>query len=100
MDQNKTKLTVVYCLLLSLATLATYSRVRSNPFAGFDDENYIVRNLHVQAGVTWKTVSWALKSTEQSNWHPLTWLSHALDCQVYGLNPRGHHLTCLFLHTL
>jgi tetratricopeptide (TPR) repeat protein len=100
MNQNNTKLTVVCCLLLAVATLATYSRVRNNPFAGFDDQVYIVRNLHVQGGVTWKTVSWALTSTEQSNWHPLTWLSHALDCQVYGLNPRGHHLTSLFLHTI
>jgi protein O-mannosyl-transferase len=100
MDQNKTKLTVVSCLVLVVATLATYSGVRNNPFAGFDDQTYIVRNLHVQGGVTWKTVSWAFTSTEQSNWHPLTWLSHALDCQVYGLNPRGHHLTSLFLHTL
>jgi len=100
MDQNKTKLTVISCLVLVVATLATYSRVRNNPFAGFDDQTYIVRNLHVQGGVTWKTVSWAFTSTEQSNWHPLTWLSHALDCQVYGLNPRGHHLTSLFLHTL
>ena len=100
MDQNRTKLTVVSCLVLVVATLATYSGVRNNPFAGFDDQTYIVRNLHVQGGVTWKTVSWAFTSTEQSNWHPLTWLSHALDCQVYGLNPRGHHLTSLFLHTL
>jgi tetratricopeptide (TPR) repeat protein len=100
MDQNKTKLTVVSCLLLSVATLAVYSRVRSNPFVAFDDETYVTRNLHVQAGVTWKTVTWALSSTEQSNWHPLTWLSHALDCQLYGLNPAGHHLTSVLIHTL
>jgi len=100
MDQHKTKLTVVSCLLLSLATLAVYGRVRSNPFVAFDDETYITRNLHVQAGVTWKTVTWALSSTEQSNWHPLTWLSHALDCQLYGLNPAGHHLTSVLIHTL
>src|SRR5579863_2986163 len=72
MDQNKTKLTVISCLVLVVATLATYSRVRNNPFAGFDDQTYIVRNLHVQGGVTWKTVSWAFTSTEQSNWHRLT----------------------------
>jgi tetratricopeptide (TPR) repeat protein len=100
MNQNKTKLTLVSCLLLSVATLAIYSRVRSNPFVAFDDETYVTRNLHVQAGVTWKTVTWALSSTEQSNWHPLTWLSHALDCQLYGLNPAGHHFTSVFLHTL
>jgi len=100
MDQKKTNLTVAACLLLLIATLAIYSRVRSNPFTAFDDQTYITRNLHVQAGVTWKTVTWALKSTEQSNWHPLTWLSHALDCQIYGLNPVGHHFTSVFIHTL
>src|SRR4029077_11391586 len=100
MDQHKTKLTVVSCLLLSLATLAIYSRVKGNPFTAFDDQTYVTRNLHVQAGVTWTTVRWALASTEQSNWHPLTWLSHALDCQLYGLNPAGHHLTSVFIHTV
>ncbi|MGD0514693.1 MAG: tetratricopeptide repeat protein [Terriglobales bacterium] len=97
---QNTKLTVVSCLLLVVATLATYSRVRSNPFTSFDDDTYVVRNLHVQAGVTWKTVTWALTSTAQSNWHPLTWMSHALDCQLYGLNPAGHHLTSVFIHAL
>ena len=100
MNQTKTKLTVVYCLLLAVATLAIYSRVRSNPFVAFDDETYVTRNPHVQAGMTWKTVTWAFTSTSQSNWHPLTWLSHALDCQLYGLNPAGHHLTSVFIHTL
>jgi tetratricopeptide (TPR) repeat protein len=100
MDQSKTKLTVVYCLLLTVATLAIYSRVKSNPFVAFDDETYVTRNLHVQAGLSWKTVAWAFTSTAQSNWHPLTWLSHALDCQLYGLNPAGHHLTSVFIHTL
>ena len=100
MNQNKTKLTVISCLLLTVATLAIYSRVRSNPFTAFDDQTYITRNLHVQSGLTWKTVTWALTSTEQSNWHPLTWLSHALDCQFYGLNPTGHHFTSVFIHTL
>jgi len=97
---QNTKLTVVSCLLLVVATLAIYSRVRSNPFTSFDDDSYIVRNPHVQAGVTWKTVAWALTSTAQSNWHPLTWMSHALDCQLYGLNPEGHHLTSVFIHAL
>jgi hypothetical protein len=100
MDQNKTKLSIVYCLLLAVATLAIYSRVKGNAFLAFDDETYVTRNQQVQAGLTWKTVTWALTSTAQSNWHPLTWLSHALDCQLYGLNPAGHHLTSVFIHVL
>ena len=100
MDQKKTKLTVIGCGLLAVATLAIYSRVVRNPFIAFDDETYVTRNIHVQSGVSWKTVSWSLTSTQQSNWHPLTWLSHALDCQLYGMNPAGHHFTSLFIHTL
>jgi tetratricopeptide (TPR) repeat protein len=93
-------ITFASCLLLLIATLVIYSRARSNPFTAFDDQTYVTRNLHVQAGVTWKAVTWALKSTEQSNWHPLTWLSHALDCQIYGLNPAGHHFTSVVIHAL
>ena len=100
MDQKKTKVTVICCVLLAVATLAIYSRVVRNPFIAFDDETYVTRNMHVQSGVSWKTVAWSLTSTQQSNWHPLTWLSHALDCQLYGLNPAGHHFTSLFIHAL
>ena len=100
MDQKKTKVTVICCVLLAVATLAIYSRVVRNPFVAFDDETYVTRNMHVQSGVSWKTVAWSLTSTQQSNWHPLTWLSHALDCQLYGLNPAGHHFTSLFIHAL
>ena len=72
-----------------------------NPFIAFDDETYVTRNIHVQSGVSWKTDSALLTSTQQSNWHPLTWLSHALDCQLYGMNPAGkNHFTSLFIHTL
>jgi len=82
------------------ATLAVYGRVRSNPFINFDDDSYVVKNSHVRAGVTGSTFAWAWTSTEASNWHPLTWLSHALDCELYGLNPAGHHLTSVLLHSL
>jgi Flp pilus assembly protein TadD len=57
-----------------------------------------VDNPPVRAGLSWHTVSWALTSTQQANWHPLTWLSHALDCELYGLNAGGHHVTNLILH--
>ncbi len=91
---------VVCCLLLLVATLAVYSRVRNNPFASFDDLGYVTRNPHVRAGLTWPTIVWAWTSTEQSNWHPLTWMSHALDCQMYGLNPSAHHWTSVGMHVL
>src|SRR5579872_6648347 len=79
------------CLLFAVVTFALYSPAIGHPFIfNYDDDVYVTNNSHVQAGVTWATFSWALKSTEASNWHPLTWLSHALDCELYGLNPHGH----------
>jgi tetratricopeptide (TPR) repeat protein len=100
MDQRQTRFTVFSCLLLALATLSVYSRVKRNSFVEFDDQSYVLQNQNVRAGLTWKTVAWAFASTEQDNWHPLTWLSHALDCQLYGLNPVGHHFTSVLLHVL
>jgi Flp pilus assembly protein TadD len=91
----------VICLLLMSATFALYGRAIGYPFIEhYDDESYITGNSHVQAGLTRQTIAWALTSTEQSNWHPLTWLSHALDCEIYGLNPSGHHFTNILLHAI
>ncbi len=58
-----------------------------------------VKNNHVLSGVTWTTVKWSFSTFRDGNWHPLTWLSHALDCQIFHLNPVGHHYTSLLLHT-
>ena len=89
------------CLLLALVTFALYGPALAHPFIfNYDDDAYVTNNSHVQAGLTWRTVGWALRSTESSNWHPLTWLSHALDCSLYGLNPHWHHLTNVLLHVL
>jgi len=95
------KQTLLICLLLAGATFALYSPVLGHSFiVSYDDDSYVTNNSHVQAGLAWGTVAWALKSTEFSNWHPLTWLSHAFDCELYGLNPAGHHFTNLVLHVL
>ncbi len=91
---------VVCCLLLALATLAIYSSANFHPFVAYDDDGYVTNNLHVQAGLRWSTFPWAFTTTEADNWHPLTWFSHALDCQLYGLNPAGHHFTNVLLHAL
>ena len=91
---------LVACICLALATLALYSRAAHNPFIHVDDQIYVTDNSHVQAGVAWQTLTWALTATAAENWHPLTWLSHALDYQLYGLNPAGHHATNILLHAL
>ncbi len=95
------KQTLLICLLLAGATFALYSPVLGHSFiVSYDDDSYVTNNAHVQAGLAWSTVTWALTATDFSNWHPLTWLSHALDCELYGLNPAGHHFTNLLLHVL
>ena len=93
-----TKLDIFVCLLLFIATLAVYWQVGNYEFVNFDDDKYIIENFHVQKGLTRDSVIWAFTATHVSNWHPLTWLSHMLDFQLYGLNPSGHHLTNVFFH--
>ena len=87
-------------LLLIVATVALYQPVKRYPFVSFDDRDYVVRNFQIQSGVDWDTVQWAFTSFYASNWHPLTWLSHALDYQLFHLDPRGHHDTNVLLHAL
>jgi tetratricopeptide (TPR) repeat protein len=86
------------CVLLCVATLATFWPVVRCDFINFDDPIYVVENPAVQAGLTWKAVAWAFTTDRAGNWHPLAWLSHMLDVQLFGLNPGGHHLTSLLLH--
>ena len=100
MERKHSYFAVVACLCLAVGTAAIYSRAARNPFLHVDDQNYVTENPHVQAGVTWQTFTWALTATAAQNWHPLTWLSHALDCQLYGSNPVGHHSTNILLHAL
>jgi tetratricopeptide (TPR) repeat protein len=64
----------------------------------FDDRTYITENSNIQSGVTWQTVRWAMTSRAAGNWHPLTWLSHALDWQLFGRHARGHHAVSALLH--
>jgi protein O-mannosyl-transferase len=87
-------------LMLFALVLAAFLPSLSNGFVGFDDPDYVTENDHVRAGLTWEGVQWAFRSTEAANWHPLTRLSHMLDCQLFGLAPWGHHLTSALLHAL
>lgn len=83
---------------LILTVTAAFWQVGNHEFLQYDDVQYVTENQHVQAGLTGAGVVWAFTTTLAGNWHPLTWISHMLDCQLYGLNPRGHHLTNLLLH--
>jgi hypothetical protein len=88
------------CLILVLTAVTVFWQVRNHEFINLDDSKYVTENRHVQNGLTLNSMIWAFTTTQVANWHPLTWLSHMLDCQLYGLNPKGHHLTNVFLHLL
>jgi Flp pilus assembly protein TadD len=92
------KRTFLLCLLLLAATLVVYNPVNQNGFINFDDNVYITQNPHVRAGLSWPTVKWAFSTYAESNWHPLTWLSHALDYQLFRSNAAGHHDVNVLLH--
>jgi len=85
-------------LFLIILTVVTFEQVRTCAFINLDDGAYITANRPIQDGLTLKSVTWAFKTIHTGHWHPLTWLSHMLDCQLYGLEPSGHHLTNLVFH--
>ncbi|MFZ0908930.1 MAG: tetratricopeptide repeat protein [Candidatus Acidiferrales bacterium] len=93
-------LNVVLCVSLAIATVALYIPAVGHPFINFDDHDYVTANPHIHGGLAWSTIKWSFTSTEAANWHPLTWLSHALDYQLFALNPAGHHLDSVLIHTL
>src|SRR5271170_8144632 len=88
------------CLLLAVIIFAVYFPALRHPFVIYDDVDYVSQNRQVQQGLTLETLRWALTSMEFSNWHPLTWMSHALDCELFGLDAGGHHFTSLLLHAM
>ena len=99
MEQEPKKLYVlVIYLALALITVIAFEQVRNNDFVSYDDEAYISENPFVGKGLTFDGFIWAFTTGHMGNWHPLTWLSHMLDCELYGLNPMGHHWTNLQLH--
>lgn len=87
-------------LLLFFGTLALYYPALQNGFVNYDDPAYVTANWHVQQGLTSRSVAWAFTSTAEANWHPLTWISHMLDVQLFGLRPAGHHAQSVFWHAV
>ena len=89
---------ILLSILLAAAVVAAYYPVHWQPFANYDDADYVFDNFHVKAGLTWATVQWAMTTRAAANWHPVTWMSHALDTQIFGLNPAGPHDVNVLLH--
>ena len=83
---------------LAVATLAVYAQVISHQFIGFDDQAYIQNNPMVRAGLTWKGIVWALTTFYDSNWHPLAWIAHMLDVEMFGLDAGKHLLVNALIH--
>jgi Flp pilus assembly protein TadD len=85
--------------MLAMVTLALFWQSMRHDFINYDDDDYVTSNVHVQNGLTLENVTWAFLNPVSANWHPVTMLSHMLDCEIFGLKPWGHHLTSLLLHT-
>lgn len=89
---------LLVCAGLVVLTIAAYEPMRHNEFVDYDDDRYVTENRHVNRGITRKSLLWVFTTPHASMWHPLTSLSHMTDCELFGLNALGHHLTNLLLH--
>ena len=96
MPENKKVL--IICVLLALACLLAFWRVNLSDFVSYDDTAYVTENSHIQSGLTLEGIEWAFTTGHATNWHPVTWLSHMLDVQLFGLNPGWHHFINLLFH--
>ena len=95
------RLVLLLAILLGVGTILLYAPAMQNGFVNFDDPDYVTRNAHVQQGVTWGNLRWAFGTDNPAaNWHPLTWMAHMLDVQLYGAKPAGHHFTNVLLQTV
>ena len=93
-------LKISICVALVALTWAVFGQVVRHQFVNYDDPNYLTNNAHVAAGLSWYGALWAFTHVHSQNWHPLTTLSHMLDCQLFGLNPGAHHLVNLIWHSI
>jgi tetratricopeptide (TPR) repeat protein len=96
--KSQARQVAVLCFVLAAITFAVFGQTLTHTFIDFDDNEYVYDNPVVARGLSLKGMVWAFTTIHAFNWHPLTWLSHMLDCQLYGLHPGGHHLTNVLLH--
>jgi protein O-mannosyl-transferase len=87
-------------IALAALTVAVYIPALRCQFVNYDDNHYVTENAQVRRGLTLGTIRWALTSLDHANWHPVTWISHALDVQLFGMNPAGHHATSVLVHAV
>ncbi len=89
---------LLICFLLTVAAIIAFQQLSQCDFTNFDDGVYVTENIHIRHGITIQAIRWAFTTGRAANWHPLTWMSHMLDVQLFGLNPRWQHLTNLLFH--
>ena len=89
---------VVICIFLAVIVAIAFGRSLGHEFVNYDDSEYVYENPHITNGLSLASIWWAFTHVHAANWHPLTTISHMLDCQIYGLHAWGHHLTNLLLH--
>jgi protein O-mannosyl-transferase len=99
-DRRQDRILLLISAGLVIATLIAYEPVRHNEFVGYDDDVYITENPDVSSGLTLHSITLAFTKAHSHMWHPLTTLSHIVDCQLLGLNPRKHHLVSLIIHII
>src|SRR6266496_6768051 len=88
------------CAVLAAITWLVFGQTVAHQFVTYDDPQYVYENVKIAGGVSLRNGLWAFTHTVGGNWHPLTVISHMLDCQLYGLKPAGHHFTNVLLHTI
>lgn len=94
------QLLLLICAVLIAATVTTFWPAKQCGFVDWDDQYFVAANPHVKPGLTWAGVKWAMTSDVCANWHPVTMLSHMVDCQLFGVDPGMHHLSNVFLHAI
>jgi protein O-mannosyl-transferase len=99
-DLQNPRSVFLVCSLLFVFIVWVFAPALGGKFMFYDENAYLLSNAHVNSGLSWANVCWAFLSLEYANWYPLTWISHMVDVQFYGLNPWGHHLTNILLHAL
>jgi len=87
-------------IALVAITWAVFGQTYHHQFVNYDDPLYVLENEHVRAGISWRGIEWAFTHIHSQNWHPLTTISHMLDCQLFGVNPGPHHLVNVFWHSV
>src|SRR4051812_9063790 len=88
----------IICIFLAAIVWLVFGQTLRHGFVNYDDDDYVRENPRINNGLTLESIRWAFTHVHAANWHPLTTISHMVDCRFYGLHPRGHHLTNVVLH--